>query len=55
MHNHINQQWRLTSRPVGLIKESDFEWHEEALRFQEMESFLCVSSICLWIPPFGDG
>ena len=31
MGNHINQQWRLASRPVGLIKESDFEWREEAL------------------------
>lgn len=26
---HINRQWRLTRRPVGLAKESDFEWHEE--------------------------
>lgn len=31
MHHHINQQWRLASRPQGLIKESDFEWREEAL------------------------
>ena len=31
MQNHINQQWRLVARPVGLIKESDFEWREETL------------------------
>jgi NADPH-dependent curcumin reductase CurA len=27
----INQQWRLIARPVGLFKESDFEWREEAV------------------------
>ena len=31
MSNRINQQWRLAVRPVGLIKESDFEWREETL------------------------
>ncbi len=25
----VNRQWRLAARPVGLIKESDFEWREE--------------------------
>jgi len=25
----INRQWRLARRPVGLAKESDFEWREE--------------------------
>ena len=29
MTQHINRQWRLTRRPVGLAKESDFEWREE--------------------------
>jgi NADPH-dependent curcumin reductase len=24
-----NRQWRLSTRPVGLIKESDFQWREE--------------------------
>ena len=24
-----NQKWLLKSRPVGLFKESDFEWREE--------------------------
>lgn len=31
MNNFINQQWCLASRPVGLIKESDFKWVEEAV------------------------
>ena len=31
MKNNINKQWRLASRPEGLIKESDFKWHEEPL------------------------
>ena len=25
----INRQWRLASRPAGLLKESDFQWNEE--------------------------
>ena len=29
MTMHINRQWRLTRRPVGMAKESDFEWREE--------------------------
>ena len=31
MCHQKNQQWRLASRPQGLIKESDFEWREEAI------------------------
>jgi NADPH-dependent curcumin reductase CurA len=31
MTNNINRQWRLASRPEGLIKESDFQWIEESL------------------------
>jgi NADPH-dependent curcumin reductase CurA len=29
MTTKVNRQWRLAARPVGLIKESDFEWREE--------------------------
>lgn len=29
MGARINRQWRLVTRPTGLIKESDFEWREE--------------------------
>ena len=31
MVKRVNNQWHLASRPVGLIKESDFEWREEVL------------------------
>ncbi len=31
MSDKINRQWRLAARPVGLIKESDFSWGEEAV------------------------
>lgn len=31
MEKNINKQWRLASRPEGLIKESDFEWVEETV------------------------
>jgi len=31
MEAKINRQWRIAARPTGLIKESDFEWHEEPL------------------------
>jgi hypothetical protein len=27
----INETWRLIARPVGLFKDSDFEWREEAV------------------------
>jgi hypothetical protein len=29
MPARVNRQWRFRARPVGLIKESDFEWREE--------------------------
>ena len=29
MAERINHQWRLATRPVGMIKESDYEWREE--------------------------
>ena len=31
MSNRMNGQWRLKSRPVGMVRESDFEYVEEAL------------------------
>ncbi len=31
MSNRMNGQWRLKSRPVGMVKESDFEYAEEAV------------------------
>jgi len=29
MSQRINHQWRLVARPVGMIKETDFQWAEE--------------------------
>ena len=31
MSERINHQWRLVSRPVGLLKDTDFKWTEEAV------------------------
>jgi NADPH-dependent curcumin reductase CurA len=31
MKKDMNRQWRLASRPQGLIKESDFQWSEETI------------------------
>ncbi len=31
MSNRINGQWRLKSRPVGMVKETDFEYIEASL------------------------
>ncbi|MBO0725984.1 MAG: NADP-dependent oxidoreductase [Blastocatellia bacterium] len=31
MTQRINHQWRLAARPVGLIKEADFQWTEEPM------------------------
>ena len=32
MSNRMNGQWRLKSRPMGMVKESDFEYVEEPVR-----------------------
>ena len=29
MSDRVNRQWRLKTRPVGMVKESDFEYVEE--------------------------
>ena len=31
MATKVNRQWRLVSRPVGLIAESNFEWMQEPI------------------------
>ena len=31
MAAQVNHQWRLAARPQGAVKESDFEWREEAV------------------------
>ncbi len=40
MSNRVNGQWRLKSRPVGMVKESDFERVDEPLRDIEDGEFL---------------
>jgi NADPH-dependent curcumin reductase CurA len=50
MKNQMNQQWRLVSRPVGLIKESDFQWKEETLPVPGEGEFL-VRIIYLSLDP----
>ena len=49
-----NRQWRLASRPVGLTKESDFEWKE--VEVEEIpEGQLLVRVIYLSIDPTNRG
>jgi NADPH-dependent curcumin reductase CurA len=50
MNDRINHQWQLSSRPYGLIKESDFEWREVVLGNIE-EGQVLVRIIYLSIDP----
>jgi len=50
MQSKPNQQWRLAKRPVGLITESDFEWHEEAIP-DLMQNQVLVRIIYLSLDP----
>jgi NADPH-dependent curcumin reductase CurA len=50
MKKSINRQWRLASRPVGDIKESDFEYREEAIPHPE-DGEILVRSIYLSLDP----
>jgi len=54
MNKRINHQWCLSSRPVGLIKESDFEWREVVLDNIEERQVL-VRVIYLSIDPTNRG
>lgn len=49
-----NRQWRLAARPVGLIKESDFEFHEESVPGLE-DGQLVVRNIYLSLDPANRG
>ena len=40
MSQHINRQWRLAGRPQGMVKESDFAYHEAELPQLEDGQFL---------------
>ena len=49
-----NRQWRLAARHVGLIKESDFEFHEESVPGLE-DGQLVVRNIYLSLDPANRG
>jgi NADPH-dependent curcumin reductase CurA len=50
----VNRQWRLAARPIGLIQESDFEWHEEPVPTLGDDEIL-VRSIYLSLDPANRG
>ena len=54
MTTHTNRQWRLRARPEGLIKESDFEFHEEPVPALA-EGQLVVRNIYLSLDPANRG
>jgi NADPH-dependent curcumin reductase CurA len=54
MKAKVNRQWRLAARPVGLIKESDFEWHEEPMPALS-EGKILVRNIYLSLDPANRG
>ena len=45
-----NRQWRLAARPVGLLKESDFEWHEDTVP-DVQEGEVLVRNVYLSLDP----
>ncbi len=45
-----NRQWRLAARPVGLLKESDFEWHEDPVPDVQEDEIL-VRNLYLSLDP----
>ncbi|AFZ24947.1 putative NADP-dependent oxidoreductase [Cylindrospermum stagnale PCC 7417] len=50
MKKSINRQWRLATRPVGAIKESDFEYREEPISSPE-DGGVLVRNIYLSLDP----
>ena len=50
----VNRQWRLAARPIGLIKESDFEWREEPVPTPG-EGEILVRNIYLSLDPANRG
>ncbi|MBW4693806.1 MAG: hypothetical protein KME27_18840 [Lyngbya sp. HA4199-MV5] len=54
MATKVNRQWRLVSRPVGLIAESDFEWTQEFVPTLE-EGQILVRNIYLSLDPTNRG
>ena len=54
MTDRVNRQWRLASRPKGLIEESDFEWVEEPVG-EVGEGQVLVRNIYLSLDPANRG
>ena len=54
MQEKINRKWCLVRRPVGLIKESDFEWRKETIAKLEINEIL-VRIIYLSLDPANRG
>jgi NADPH-dependent curcumin reductase len=54
MATKMNRRWRLVSRPVGLIAESDFEWTQEPIPTLG-EGQILVHSIYLPLDPTNRG
>jgi NADPH-dependent curcumin reductase CurA len=54
MDSKVNRQWRLAARPVGFIKESDFEWREETMPIPG-EGEILVRNIFLSLDPANRG
>ncbi len=50
MSQPMNHQWRLKNRPVGMIDETDFTWHQEAVRSPENGEIL-IRSVYLSLDP----
>lgn len=54
MSERTNQQWRIAARPTGMIQESDFVWHEEAVPAPG-EGEILVRNIYLSLDPTNRG
>lgn len=50
MSTIINRQWRLASRPIGRIKVSNFQWHEQPLT-EPAENQVLIRIIYLSLDP----
>lgn len=51
MSNRMNGQWKLKSRPVGMVKESDFEYVEEPVADQLADGEFLIRNLYLAFEP----
>ena len=54
MTQRINHQWRLIARPVGMIKETDFQWAEEPVP-ELQDGQVLIRNIYLSLDPANRG